>query len=155
MSWLGMSNPKQALGKSEDDTFLCPICGVKKCNNGATRRALRSEHMRVLLAGDRHIQSQIGTLLGSNSTVRICRTCKNHADRALVAAVAKYNTPSFQTTAGSRKTPVALQEVFRVKIYPTPVCYIDVITPECLLLFAYMPLFLLDGSFQCRRIGCP
>ena len=128
MSWLGMSNPKQALGKSEDDPFLCPICGGEKCNNGATRRALRPEHMRVLLAGDRHIQSQIGPLLVSDSTVRICRTCKDHADRALVAAVAKYNTPSFQTTAGARKTPVVFHEVFRVRRYPTPVSYIDVLT---------------------------
>ena len=128
MSWLGMSNPKQAPRKSEDDTFLCPICGGEKCNNGATRRALRPEYMRVLLAGDRHIQPQIGPLLGSNSTVRICRTCKDHADRALVAAVAKYNTPSFQTTGCTGKTPVALQEVCRVRKYLTPVSYIDVLT---------------------------
>jgi hypothetical protein len=127
MSWLGMSNPKQALGKSEDDTFLCPICGVKK-SNAARRAALRPEHMRVLLAVDRHILSQIGPLLGSNSTVPICRTCKVYADKALVAAVAKHNTPSFQTTAVAGKTPVVFHGVFRVKRYPTPVSYIDVLT---------------------------
>ena len=49
-------------------------------------------------------------------------------DRALVAAVAKYNTPSFQTTGGTGKTPVALKEVCRVRKYPTPVSYIDMLT---------------------------
>lgn len=123
--WPGMGDYEQVL-TPEDDGFLCPTCSVKRTRS--TQRSLRPEHMRMLLTADRGIESQIGPLLRSESTVRICRTCKTQADQALAAAMTTYKTPSFETTDCKRKSPVVLQAALRVKSYPNPVCYVRVLT---------------------------
>ena len=117
-----MSDNKQDLGEPKDETFLCPICGAEKASNRDNRRALRPEHMRVLVAGDRCTKPIIDPLLSSHYHVLICRRCKGRADRALVAAQNKYQTPAFQTTDSQRKTTVALQDVLHVRFYSTPSC---------------------------------
>jgi len=137
----------------EDDGFLCPTCSVKRTRS--TQRSLRPEHMRMLLTADRGIESQIGPLLRSESTVRICRTCKTQADQALAAAMTTYKTPSFETTDCKRKSPVVLQAALRVKSYPNPVDLFKAILKGKheldITILGKQPLFLVGSVVEVSR----